>query len=193
MENADDDVYGVRTVRKHDFYFGSRFEGAGNWDFWLQGAYSTAKLTELDVGTGAVGTPAIPLESASFRTTALVQRRIINPDAIPGINGSFLAPDMLNLVIPATWDKGLSGSSCAESNDPKHPIPFNTAYTSAADCYKTYENVRVGAELWAKFFGTGFWGPAFLTTIGYDYQYFYQIKKAVHEVHLNLRMGWGKL
>ena len=38
--------------------------------------------------------------------------------------------------------------------------------------------------------GTGFGGPAFLTTIGYDYQYFYTIKKAFHQVHLDLRMGW---
>ena len=72
-------------------------------------------------------------------------------------------------------------------------VKYNNAYTSEADCYKTYENVRVGAEIWAKFFGTGFGGPAFLATLGYDYQYFYNIKKAFNEVHLNLRMGWGRL
>ncbi|MDF3071905.1 MAG: hypothetical protein K0R38_7506, partial [Polyangiaceae bacterium] len=53
-----------------------------------------------------------------------------------------------------------------------------------------FENVRVGAELWTKFYGTGFGGPAFLTTVGYDYQYFYQLKKAVHNVHMSVRMGW---
>jgi len=100
---------------------------------------------------------------------------------------------MINLVIPATWDKGLSGSSCTTINSKNLTETFNNAFTSAANCYKTYENVRVGAEIWAKFFGTGFLGPALLTTVGYDYQYFYNIKKAVNEVHLNLRMGWGRL
>jgi hypothetical protein len=176
----DDDVYGVKTVRHRDFYLGTRFEGAGNYDLSLQGTYSTSDLTGLEVG------PA--MKATSFRTTAIIQRRIINPDAIPGINGSFIDTDMINLVIPATWDKGLSGSACDQSN-----VTFNAAYTSARDCYKTYENVRVGAEVWAKFFGTGFGGPSFLTTIGYDYQYFYNIKKAINEVHLNLRMGWGRL
>ena len=184
----DDDVYGVRTVRKHDFYLGTRFEGAGNYDFTLQGTYSTSKLTELDVNTGVSGASSIPMEASSFRTTALIQRRIINPDAIPGISNKFFAPDMLNVVVPITWDKGISGTDCSSNN-----IPYNARYTTAAACYKTFENVRVGAEIWAKFFGTGFWGPSFLTTVGYDYQYFYNIKKAFHEVHLNVRMGWGKL
>jgi hypothetical protein len=190
----DDDVYGTRTVRRHDFYLGTRFEGAGNYDLSLQGTYSTSNLTELDVNTGKpLDDPNGQLKSTSFRTTAIIQRRIINPDAIPGIDGSFIDADMINLVIPATWDKGLSGSSCANMNSASPVGAFDSAYTSAADCYKTYENVRVGAEIWAKFFGTGFLGPALLTTVGYDYQYFYNIKKAVNEVHLNLRMGWGRL
>ena len=190
----DDDVYGTKTVRRHDFYLGTRFEGAGNYDLSLQGTYSTSNLTELDFHTGAVGgDAAAPLKSSSFRTSAIIQRRIINPDAIPGIDGSFIDADMINLVIPATWDKGLSGSSCTTINSANTKETFNSAFTSAADCYKTYENVRVGAEIWAKFFGTGFLGPALLTTVGYDYQYFYNIKKAVNEVHLNLRMGWGRL
>ena len=69
------------------------------------------------------------MKSTSFRTTAIIQRRIINPDAIPGINGKFFAPDMLNLVIPATWDKGLSGTTCNVSN-----ITFTSAYTSCPIC-----------------------------------------------------------
>jgi hypothetical protein len=190
----DDDVYGTKTVTRRDFYLGTRFEGAGNYDLSLQGTYSTSSLTGLDPNTGTPDNISPPIKSTSFRTTAIIQRRIINPDAIPGINGSFLAPDMLNLVVPITWDKGLSGSSCkVVTTDPMSLIKFNEAYTPEADCYKTYENVRVGAEIWAKFFGTGFLGPSFLTTVGYDYQYFYNIKKAFHEVHLNLRMGWGKL
>jgi hypothetical protein len=163
----DDDVYGLRTVRKHDYYLGTRFEGAGNYDFTLQGTYATAMTTYVVPDTLQVFDD--PTErSSSFRTTALIQRRIVNPDAIPGINGSVIDFDMMNLVVPITWDKGLQGPH-------------------------TYENIRVGAELWSKFFGTGFLGPAFLPTVGYDYQYFYNIKKAINEFHVNLRMGWGKL
>jgi hypothetical protein len=165
----DDDVYGTRTVRKHDFYLGSRFEGAGNYDFTLQGTYATAATTLADPNDPAgIEREDASQSSSSFRTTALIQRRIINPDAIPGVNGSFIDADMMNLVIPITWDKGLHG-------------PHD------------YENIRVGAELWSKFFGTGFGGPAFLPTVGYDYQYFYNLKKAVNEFHVALRMGWGKL
>jgi hypothetical protein len=182
----DDDVYGIKTVRRHDFYLASRFEGAGNWDYSLQGTYSTSKITALDPDSGKVGDDQVsPLKSASFRTTAIIQRRIINPDAIPGINGKVVDVDMINLVIPISWDKGLSGSACYDASG-----VFDATYTSAANCYKTYENIRVGAEIWAKFFGVGHAGPAILTTVGYDYQYFYQIKKAVNAVHLNVRMGW---
>jgi hypothetical protein len=190
----DDDVYGIKTVRHHDFYLATRFEGAGNWDYSLQGTYLTSEITALDPVSGKTGLDQIsPMKSNSFRTTAIIQRRIINPDAIPGINGKFIDPDMVNVVVPITWDKGLSGSPCydaaiTDARGTHHA--FNSPYTSAADCYKTYENFRVGAEVWAKFFGVGHAGPALLTTIGYDYQYFYNIKKAVNSVHLNLRMGW---
>jgi hypothetical protein len=182
----DDDVYGLKTVRKHDFYLATRFEGAGNWDYSLQGTYSTSKITSLDPNTGLASSDLFtPMESTSFRTTAIIQRRIINPDAIPGISGSVIDADMINLVVPISWDKGLSGTPCY--NDAG---AYPTNYTSAADCYKTYENFRAGVEIWSKFFGVGHAGPALLTTIGYDYQYFYNIKKAVNAVHLNLRMGW---
>ena len=187
LGGADDsDVYGTRTVKRRDAYLGTRFEGAGNWDMQLQGTYSTSDIAALDLNTGAVlPVPGAPMKSTSFRTSGYLQYRIINPDAIPGINGSVIAPDMLHVVTPFSWDKGLSGS-CVNP----YGLAWDTTYTSAADCYKTYENVRVGAELWSKFFGTGFGGPAFLTTVGYDYQYFYQIKKAVHNVHMSVRMGW---
>ncbi len=191
----DDDVYGIKTVRHHDFYLSTRFEGAGNWDFSLQGTLATSQITIFDKNSGKVGDdPTAPMTSKSVRTTAIIQRRIINPDAIPGISGSIVDADMINLVVPITWDKGLSGSSCYDAvttNATGRQVhAFNSAYTTAVDCYKTYENLRVGAELWSKFFGVGHAGPALLTTIGYDYQYFYQIKKAVSSVHLNVRMGW---
>ncbi len=198
LGGADDsDVYGTRTVKRRDAYLGTRFEGAGNWDMQLQGTYSTSDIDALDPNTGNVGAvTGSPMKSTSFRTSGYFQYRIINPDAIPGVSGSVIAPDMIHVVTPFSWDKGLSGSCENIYVDPRTGIRQNlglawdTAYTSAADCYKTFENVRVGAELWTKFFGTGFGGPAFLTTVGYDYQYFYQLKKAVHNVHMSVRMGW---
>ena len=73
-------------------------------------------------------------ESSSFRTTAaIIQRRIINPDAIPGIDGSFIDADMINLVIPATWDKGLSGSTLLDDQlGAPQRRRLNKRYTSAA-------------------------------------------------------------
>lgn len=187
LGGADDqDVYGTRTVKRRDVYLGTRFEGAGNWDVQLQGTYSTSDIVALDPNLGSVGGVAgAPMASTSFRTSGYLQYRLINPDALPGISGSVIAPDMIHIVAPVSWDKGLSGS-CVNPTG----LPWLSTYTSAAECYKMFENIRVGAEMWTKFYGTGFGGPAFLTTIGYDYQYFYQLKKAVHNVHLNLRMGW---
>jgi hypothetical protein len=182
----DNDVYGTRTVQRRDVYLGTRFEGAGSWDMQLQGTYSTSDIRALDLNSGQVLPVAgAPMKSSSFRTSGYLQYRVINPDALPGINGSVIAPDMVHLVAPFSWDKGLSGSCENELG-----LPWDNTYTTAAECYKTYENFRVGAELWTKFYGTGFGGPAFLSTIGYDYQYFYQIKKAVHNVHMSVRMGW---
>lgn len=182
----DQDVYGTRTVKRRDVYLGTRFEGAGNWDMQLQGTYSTSDIDALDPNTGVVGdVPGAPMSSTSFRASGYLQYRIINPDALPGISGSVIAPDMVHIVTPVSWDKGLSGS-CENPTGAK----WLATYTTQAECYKMYENFRVGAEMWTKFYGTGFGGPAFLTTVGYDYQYFYQLKKAVHNVHLNLRMGW---
>ena len=163
----DDDAYGTRTVRKHDYYVGTRFEGAGNWDLSLQETYFTGATTFIDP-SNPNPVQQTELRSGGLRTTGIIQHRLINPDAIPGINNRVFAPDMLNIVVPLFFDKKVDGPN-------------------------TYENFRVGAEIWAKFFGTGFWGPAFLTTVGYDYQYFLNIKKAEHQVHLNVRMGWGKL
>jgi hypothetical protein len=195
---ADDaDVYGTRTVERRDLYLGTRFEGAGDWDLQLQGTYSTSDIRALDYATGVeLPVAGAPMKSSSFRTSGYLQYRVVNPDAIPGVNGSVIAPDMVHIVMPVSWDKGLSGSCVNNVNNPykgvEQPAGFawDTTYTSAAECYKTYENLRVGAELWTKFFGTGFGGPAILSTVGYDYQYFYQLKKAVHNVHMSVRMGW---
>ncbi len=187
LGGADDqDVYGTRTVKRRDAYLATRFEGAGNWDMQLQGTYSTSDIAALDLNTGEV-LPVLgaPMSSRHMRASGYLQYRIINPDAYPGIGNRVVDLDMMHLVTPVSWDKGLSGS-CEKPNS----LEWLTKYTTAAECYKMYDNFRVGAELWTKFWGTGFGGPAFLSTIGYDYQYFYTIKKAIHNVHFNMRMGW---
>jgi len=182
----DQEVYGTRTVKKRDMYLASRFEGAGNWDMQLQGTYMTSDMVGLDLNNGSVtdvfGAPA---DFTGLRASGYLQYRIINPDAFPGIGNRVVDLDMMHLVTPVSWDKGLSGTC-------EYPTAgrWLTTYTTRAECYKMYENVRVGAELWTKFWGTGFGGPAFLSTFGYDFQYFYTLKKAVHNVHLSMRMGW---
>jgi hypothetical protein len=197
LGGADDrDVYGTRSVIRQDAYLGTRYEGAGNWDFQLQGTYSTSDIRAEDLSAGGAGpVTGQPMKSTSVRGSGYVQYRVINPDAIPGVNGKVIAPDMVHAVIPFSVDKGLSGSC---DNHVRNELTGETTnlsspwigYGTAADCYKMYENVRVGAELWTKFYGTGFLGPAFLSTVGYDYQYFWTLHKAVHNVHMSIRMGW---
>jgi hypothetical protein len=187
LGGADEQVpYGTKTVVRRDAYLATRFEGAGNWDMQLQGTYGTSDIPALDLNAGIVGEQrGAPTSSKHFRASGYLQYRIINPDAYPGISNRVVDLDMMHLVTPVSWDKGLAGS-CVKPDS----FAWLTKYTTAAECYKMYDNVRVGAELWTKFWGTGFGGPAFLSTIGYDYQYFYTIKKAIHNVHLNMRMGW---
>jgi hypothetical protein len=167
----DDKVYGLRTVTTRDIFAAFRYEGAGPLDLTVQGTYLTARTTFVDptqVHPTEVTDPA--QTSANLRTNAVVQIRVINPDAIPGIPTSTLGfvPDMLNVVIPISHDLGLTGR-------------------------KDYENIRGGIELWFKVFGTGIGGTAVLMTAGYDCQYFYRIHKTLNMAHAALRIGWGDL
>jgi hypothetical protein len=79
-----------------------------------------------------------------------------------------LPKDIMNLVFPVHLDHALAGR-----ND--------------------FENVRAGAELWVKVFGTGPGGAALLVTLGYDFQYFYRLEKGLHLGRAALRLGWGEL
>jgi len=167
----DDKVYGLRTVSAQDFYGGFRFEGANVLDLTLQGTYLTSRTTFIDPTVVRPIEMTDPAQTfANFRTTAVVQLRVINPDALPGLPPSTLGfmPDMINVVIPISHDLGVTGR-------------------------KDYENIRGGVEMWFKFFGTGIGGTAFLMTAGYDYQFFYRITKSMHMAHVALRMGWGDL
>jgi hypothetical protein len=56
-----------------------------------------------------------------------------------------------------------------------------------------FENVRGGVQFWWRVFGTGIGGTTFLPTLSYEYQYFYNIQKALHQVSATVRMGWGDL
>jgi hypothetical protein len=99
---------------------------------------------------------------------------------MPHVQSSSLgfAPDMLNLVIPLSWDVSLDG-----------PANYNPDDTE--DHGNDYANVRGGVELWYKMYGTGLFGSAFLFTVGYEMQYFYNIVKTMHMAHANVRLGWG--
>jgi hypothetical protein len=172
----DDEVFGSRRVVQNDIYAGTRLAGPGNYDITLQGTYYTNRtIVEGDdrivtLPDGSQFERPTPEGSSHVRNTLVINRLLVNPDATPGVNDSYagFAPDALNLVFPIHWDVRVAGL-----ND--------------------YENVRVGAELWWKVFGTGLGGTTFLPTIGYNYQYFYNIKKAFHNVQATFRMGWGDL
>jgi hypothetical protein len=176
-----DQVYGLRTVTDRDYYLGTRFEGPGAYDFTLQGTLYTSNTKAVDPNDPALPERSDPTQSfKSFRTSVIVQRRLIDSDATPGLGASALGfmPDMLNLVIPISWDKSLQG--------PRNFLPSDTE-----DHGDDYENVRAGIELWFKVFTTGLWGPALLFTAGCDVQYFYNLKRTEHLARANVRLGWG--
>lgn len=176
-----DQKYGLRTVTQRDAYLGTRFEGAKHYDFTLQGTAYTSDTTYLDPNSPSGKRYSDPSQSfASFRTSVIIQRRLINPDTMPGMQKSKagFAPDLLNLVIPLSWDASLKG--------PKNFLP-----TDGEDHGDDYENIRGGVEFWFKVYMTGIGGSAVLLTAGYDAQYFYRLEKVVHMVHANVRLGWG--
>jgi hypothetical protein len=174
-----DQVYGLNTVTQRDLYLGNRLEGPGVWDLTLQGTVFTSDTsiyrddyeTESDDPTQAF---------KSMRVAAIIQNRLLNPDTMPHVQSSSLgfAPDMLNLVVPLSWDVSLDSPTNYHPNDTK-------------DHGNDYANVRGGVELWYKMYGTGLFGSAFLFTVGYEVQYFYNIVKTMHMAHANVRLGWG--
>jgi hypothetical protein len=175
-----DQVYGPRTVTQRDAYLGTRFEGPRHLDLTLQGTAYTSDITFFDPNQPTAREFTDPSQSfKSIRTTLIIQRRIINPDTMPGVveRGGFSA-DMLNLVVPISWDKSLVG-------------PKNFDPADKDDHGDDYENVRGGGELWFKLYITGIGGTALLLTGGYEAQYFYKLDKFVHNVHANVRLGWG--
>jgi hypothetical protein len=164
----DNEVFGDHRAINETYYGGIRLEGPGVFDIGVTESMYVASGTTTDLGGGE--TPNYDISGRSLRSSLSVGVRIINPDETPGIPGSFagFAAHSLNLVFPASFDKVLAGR-----ND--------------------FENFRVGTQLWWQMFGTGFGGPAFLVTAGYDYQYFYRIPKHMHNVSVTFRIGWRDL
>jgi hypothetical protein len=167
----DGEKWGKTLVTARDFYGGLRFEGPHWTDFVLQGTYQTNTVEyETNNGTGHFIFSDPAQAFSVFRTTFVLQYRVRSYDTFPGMppsHGGF-GSDMLNLVFPVFWDKGLDG---------KHD----------------YENVRVGAQMWTKLIGEGIGGTTFLVTAGVDYQYFYHLSRGVPMGQLAIRMGWGDL
>lgn len=163
----DNETFGRRVVRHRDAYLGLQLTRMHAWDITVQSTLFTGAVevqpmdTEQSVGED-------PQQSnAQYRTTLVLVRRLIDEDAHPGLPPEILGvrPSMLNVVLTARHDARLRGLFA-------------------------FQNVRVGLDLWAKAFATKLWGTAFLMSAGYDNQYFYSIKKDLHIVHFDLRMGW---
>jgi hypothetical protein len=171
----DDETYGSHTVSKQDIYGGFQYRAPVNFNWFLQGTYLTSRVSfadpnVLDPNTGRAAVYNDPTQDfVGWRTSTYAEIRVIDPEALPTTTGSFLSPDMLNIVFPVTHDIALG------------------------DSRKDYENIRAGVQAWFQVFGTGFLGPAFLFTAGYDFQYFYNISKGFHMFSGNLRIGWGEL
>ncbi len=166
----DEETYGSHTVAKQDIYGGFQYRAPVNFNWLLQGTYLTARGTFADPNTIPAQVYNDPTQDfTGWRTSTYAEIRVIDPEALPTTTGSFLSPDMLNIVFPVSHDIALG------------------------DSRKDYENIRGGVQAWFQVFGTGFLGPAFLFTAGYDFQYFYNISKGFHLFSLNARVGWGEL
>jgi hypothetical protein len=164
----DNEVFGDHRTINETIFGGVRLEGPGKWNIGVTESYfmTTGKVADAQ----GVETVDADMSSDSLRSQLTITRLLVNPDETPGVPkevGPF-ASDSLNWVFPLSYDKALSGNT-------------------------DFENFRVGTQLWWKVYGTGLWGTTFLATIGYDYQYFFNINKHMHNAGLTLRMGWGDL
>jgi hypothetical protein len=165
----DRELWGLHTVVGQEVYGGTRFGGADWLDLTVQGTYYRSSTETVNPNNQRrFSEPG--LDHGSARLSVIPQVRIVDQEAIPGVPSSLLGfgLDMMNLVFPIHVDRGLSGR-------------------------RDFENVRAGTELWMKLFGTGIGGAAVLITLGYDFQYFHQIGKAMHLGQAALRLGWGRL
>lgn len=164
----DNEVYGDHRIVNETFYAGSRLEGPGPFDVGLTEALYVSRGTLVNSDGGEAENTG--LSAKILRSSFTLTRRLLDPDATPGVPRAFgpFAGHTLNWVFPLSFDHALAGRDA-------------------------FDNVRIGTELWWQMFGTGVWGPAFLFTADYHYQYFYRFEKHVHNVGLSLRMGFREL
>jgi hypothetical protein len=165
----DNEVYGDVRVINNTVFGGARLEGPGPFDVGFTEVLNATNGTQVQASTG-VEEPNADITGTTLRSTVTISRRLINPDETPGVPNSWgpFANGSLNWVFPLSYDAVLSSD-------------------------KTFENFRVGTQLWWQLFGTGLGGATFLTTVGYDYEYFYHINKNTHNVFLTARLGWRDL
>ncbi len=164
---TDNELYGDRRIVNDTIHGGVRLEGPGKWDIDVHETWFRGRGRDI---TANGEQPAEDLSAGSLRSSLTVVHHLAHPDVTPGVPeavGPF-ASDALSLAFPISWDKAVHGPA-------------------------TYENVRAGAQLWFKVFGTGVWGATTLTTLSYEYQYFYQFGKHIHNLGATVRLGWGDL
>jgi hypothetical protein len=156
----DNEIFGLRVVEKKDYYGGLSMKGLGPMDVTVQGTVFKSDVV-------ISGNKDEAQANSQWRTTLVVLARLLDEDATPGLPSASLGvePAFLHLVFPLRHDVALHGSH-------------------------DYDNVRAGVEVWAKALSTALRGTHFLTTVGYDYQYFYKQREGLHLGHLDLRMGW---
>ncbi len=167
----DRELWGAHAVVAQDYFGGVRFAGIERWSYQLQGTGRFGNTTVVNPNSDPPRVHSEPgLDHKSARGTFITQVRLIDEEAIPAVPASYagFGVDMMNLVFPVHYDRTIEGRS-------------------------DYDNVRAGVELWTKIFGLGTGGAAFLITVGYDFQYFPNLGKAMHLGQAAFRLGWDQL
>ncbi len=171
----DFETYGIRRVKREDLYGGVTLRAPSFWDANLQGTKLTAATTFIDQNDPAA--PEYTDGSQDFegmRLSGSYTVRVVDQEARPLVGTGWADLDMVHVVFPVQWDKSFEA---------------NPNFASVHD----YENVRVGAGIWAKIFGPKTGGTPLLFNAGYDFQSFYNMSKYVHAFQMGLRLGWGDL
>lgn len=163
----DEETFGTRVVRRRDAYAGLQLPGLRRWDITVQASMFFGAVDVSPPDPAQAGGTDPEQNHAQYRTTLVLVRRLIDEDARPARSGEprGIWPSLLNAVVTLRHDLAIDGPAA-------------------------YENLRAGVDLWAKLFLTGLRDTAVLLSAGYDNQYFYNLGKDLHVVHLDVRMGW---
>jgi hypothetical protein len=173
-----DEIEGLDTHTKHDWYGGVHWEGPKPLAIQLEAAlFRTAHETYQDDYRTETTNPTRSFTSA--RLLALPKVRLLHLSRIdpqPLVLGNAQLAE-ITLVFPLGWEFSLDG-------------PSNYPALDARDHGNDYAHLRVGSELWLRSLSFEPLGGSVMLNAGFDLVHYYELAKTQHLAHAGASLGW---